>query len=859
MKRLLLLATFFLFAQQLFAVIAYPYPITFTQPNGDTLTLIMRGDEFFNYAHSSDGYTLMYNNKGYFTYAQRNSYGDLEPSAFTAKSPNQRTRAEQKFLSSIPKRLRFSDAQLQQFNQIKNAANQKFTQSKGLPTLGDVKMVCFLMETPDRPFVRTKADFENLFNQLGYNYGGATGSVRDFFRECSYNALNLTTDILGPFTANHDMEYYVNRGYRLVEEGIAQADNDVDFSIYDNDNDGVVDGVFMIFSGHGQEAGGGSDCIWSHASYVSGTYADGVEFGRYACAPELRGASGSGITYIGVICHELGHSFGAPDYYDTDYEENGQCSGTGTWDLQGSGSWNNSGKTPAHPNPRSKIFTYNWAECTTLTTTQEITLPSSRLYKNAFYRINTNTNNEFFLIENRQLEGFDNNIPGHGMMIYHQHADINYWDINSQHPQQFYPVAANCQYSIPTHEGEYGSINSTSCSWPGTGHKTQITDSTTPSLRAWNGSNSGVQLLNISESNGTITFNFVADDTAETANYQVYLPTINGITYNATSNSTLVAAGEDFSFSFTLDEAYLQSQPIVKANNVVLTPIQGVYTIENIQMHQVVEISGISITTYQISASAGENGEISPEGVTTINYGYGKTYTITPEIGFAVNQVYIDSVSVGAMEEYTFTNVTENHTIYADFAAGDPTIIYTIPDELEFFANVGETSDFQNVMIHADDNRLKINLLATITGDFKISINGTNWGTRLVINKDDLPKRLFVKFEPTYAGERFDTLSIMSQGALTKIPVSATTNVNITENSLTNFNISPNPTEDYIQLSNLPEQLCNAMVIDAIGNVVMQFEITNNNKIDVSALPSGVYFLKITSESGTAVRKFVKR
>ena len=262
---------------------------------------------------------------------------------------------------------------------------------------------------------------------------------------------------------------------------------------------------------------------------------------------------------------------------------------------------------------------------------------------------------------------------------------------------------------------------------------------------------------------------------------------------------------------------------------------------------------------YQISASAGENGEISPEGVTTINYGYGKTYTITPDVGFAVNQVYIDSVGVGAIEEYTFTNVTENHTIYADFAAGDPTIIYTIPDELEFFANIGETSDFQNVMIHADDNRLKINLLATITGDFKISINGTNWGTRLVINKDDLPKRLFVKFEPTYAGERFDTLSIMSQGALTKIPVSATTNVNITENSLTNFNISPNPTEDYILLSDLPEQLCNAMVIDAVGNVVMQCEIVNNNKINVSSLPDGIYFLKITSESGSAVRKFVKR
>lgn len=859
MKKFLLLATFFLFAQQLFAVTAYPYPITYTQPNGDTLTLIMRGDEFFNYAHTADGYTLMYDNKGYFAYAQRNSYGDLEPSTFTAKSSNQRTLAERRFLSSIPKGLRFSEAQLQQFNQIKNAANQKFTQSKGLPTTGNIKMACFLMETPDRPFVRTKADFENLFNQLGYNYGGATGSVRDFFKECSYNTLNITTDILGPYTAHYDMAYYVDRGYRLVEEGIAQADNDVDFSVYDNDNDGIVDAVFMIFAGHGQEAGGGSDCIWSHASHIGGTYADGVEFGSYACGPELRGASGNSITYIGVICHELGHSFGAPDYYDTNYEEDGSCSGTGTWDLQGSGSWNNSGKTPAHPNPRSKIYTYHWAECTTLTTTQEVILPSSRLYKNAFYRINTNTNNEFFLIENRQMEGFDSNIPGHGMMIYHQHADINYWNINAQHPQQFYPVAANCQYAIPTHENEYGSINSNSCPWPGAGHKTQLTDSTAPSLRAWNGSNSAVQLLNISELNGTIFFNFVSDDTSETAHYQVYLPTINGITYNTISNSTTVAAGGNFSFSFTLDDAYQQSQPIVKANNIILTPAQGVYTIENIQTHQVVEISGISITTFQITASAGENGEISPEGTTTVNYGYGKTFSIAPEIGFSVNQVYVDSVSVGAVEEYTFTNVTENHTIYADFTVGDPTIIYTAPDNLEFFANVGESSDPQNIMIHADDNRLKINLLATITGDFKISINGTNWGNRLIIKKDELPKRLAVKFEPTYAGERYDTLSIMSQGALTKIPIRATTNVNITENSQINFNILPNPANEYIQLSGLPEKPCDAKVIDAVGNIVTCSKISNNGKIDISALSNGIYFLKITSESGSAVRKFVKR
>ena len=63
----------------------------------------------------------------------------------------------------------------------------------------------------------------------------------------------------------------------------------------------------------------------------------------YSCAPELRGNRGSGLSRIGVHCHEIGHSFGAMDFYDTDYEVNGEYAGTGQWDLMASGNWNNEG------------------------------------------------------------------------------------------------------------------------------------------------------------------------------------------------------------------------------------------------------------------------------------------------------------------------------------------------------------------------------------------------------------------------------------------------------------------------------------------------------------------------------------
>ena len=75
-----------------------------------------------------------------------------------------------------------------------------------------------------------------------------------------------------------------------------------------------------------------------------------------------------------------------------------------------------------------------------------------------------------------------------------------------------------------------------------------------------------------------------------------------------------------------------------------------------------------SVTTYTITASAGLNGSISPTPSATVNYGANQTFTITPDTNYHVADVLVDSVSVGAVSSYTFTNVTANHTISATFA-----------------------------------------------------------------------------------------------------------------------------------------------------------------------------------------------
>jgi hypothetical protein len=84
--------------------------------------------------------------------------------------------------------------------------------------------------------------------------------------------------------------------------------------------------------------------------------------------------------------------------------------------------------------------------------------------------------------------------------------------------------------------------------------------------------------------------------------------------------------------------------------------------------------ANFKIKTYTITASTGLNGSISPSGISVVNYGDSIVYTINPDVGYHPIDVQIDSVSFGDLEDYTFTNVTSNHTISASFLKNPPPI-----------------------------------------------------------------------------------------------------------------------------------------------------------------------------------------
>jgi M6 family metalloprotease-like protein len=521
---------FFIFfiSGKLSGVPAYPYIIQILQPDGEELSVRMRGDEKMRWMESEDGYSLLYDDDRNIVYAVKDDRGNMVPSSVKARNMALRSDKNREWLSKIPKYLQYSQEQkaiLLQTGKIIRESRLRSDDNTSKSALGTAKAVCALIEFPNTTLTYTREDFEQLMNQIGYLNGIQKGSVRDFYLENSYGQLDLIITVVGPYMAQHDYSYYgENRGsmydYRVEElakeaANLTFTDPNINPADYDNDGDGYIDTFHFLFAGYGEESGAPANTIWSH----KGNFSYPITYGNkkldtYSCSPELRNNRGTNMTYIGAICHELCHVFGAPDYYDTDNEDNGSFIGTGDWDLMASGSWNNSGATPAHINMYQKID-FGWVKPVELSSPQAIEAMPNSAENPTAYVIRSNNPDEYYILENRQKTGFDEKVPGSGLLIYH----VNYkkWDflmntVNNRHPQGVYIVAANSGYKTPSGTpASYASINSNTCPFPttGTAAKTEFTDESTPSAFLWTGGKLGKQVTQITRQDQYISFNFM--------------------------------------------------------------------------------------------------------------------------------------------------------------------------------------------------------------------------------------------------------------------------------------------------------------------------------------------------------------
>jgi M6 family metalloprotease-like protein len=499
-------------------------PVRKLQPDGTEIMVRLRGDEKIHWMETLDGYTLLHDAQHYAVYATTDPAGNMVPSTvrYAGESGKAYSKAANGFITSLQKGLRYSAAQAAVMRQrwdtdarAQAQAQTSAAQAAQAPVTGTKKALCVLMEFPDRPLSKTPAAFDSLINQIGYSEGGNAGSVRDFYKENSYGQLDLVVTVAGPYLAAHNHDYYnTDNAYTLAEEAVRAAHAaGIDLSELASASN-RLENFHMIYAGHGQEASADTKDIWAHKYSLRQTITlGGVTIRDYSCSPELRGDNRTNeITCIGVICHELCHVFGAPDYYDTDSGTGGEFEGTGSWDLMADGNWNGSpaGSVPAHINMFQKIL-YGWVTPIELTDEQDITGMPNSVENPVAYTIKANDDGEHYLLENRQRRSFDASIPGHGLLIYHVHQKaLGGAGSNARHPQQLYPVCASAGVSKPSAvPSSYGNINSGGCPFPGTTGKTYFTDSSVPMSFSW-ATDAGIKspITGITESGGEISFEY---------------------------------------------------------------------------------------------------------------------------------------------------------------------------------------------------------------------------------------------------------------------------------------------------------------------------------------------------------------
>jgi immune inhibitor A len=295
--------------------------------------------------------------------------------------------------------------------------------ARSRPTKGQMKCLVVLIDFKDNQGKRPVEEFrEMLFSRGQFS----TGSMRDFYAENSRGHLDLDGQVVGWLRMPETYSYYTagksgtsadnypHNARKMAEDAVRLAAAEVNFKDFDGDGDEFLDGLFLIHAGGGAETDEDEatrgDKIWSHQWNLTIPFnSHGVSVYAYCTEPE--------DGRVGVFCHEFGHMLGLSDLYDT----TNRSHGVGAWCVMGAGSWNNDGLTPAHFCAWAKAR-LGWLRPRVVREAGRLTLePIAPPHNGEVCRLWTGgkAGQEYFLLENRQRIGFDRDLPGPGLLIWH--------------------------------------------------------------------------------------------------------------------------------------------------------------------------------------------------------------------------------------------------------------------------------------------------------------------------------------------------------------------------------------------------------------------------------------------------------
>ena len=548
MKKILLSIVFALMGiASGFAAKAHTGLTTITQSDGSQLTIRLHGDEHFSWYSTADDVLIVQVGSNYYV-AQVEEDGTLKATPQLAHNAGERGTVEEQVINNQNK---------EKFLNLLNAEPQALAKTIGtvtpayFPHTGSPKALVILVEFQDVKF-KTSDPVATFTHYLKGAEGKAApeannayvtkgmvnyGSVSQYFNDMCQGKFTPQFDIVGPVTVSKNSAYYggnvgnstdVNFA-QMIAEACKGVSTKVNFADYDQNNDGYVDLVYVIYAGYSESINGNSsDCLWPKSGinkfYEPGTSnllkLNGKKICRYGINNELNATPSDWIdgkpllNGIGLFCHEFSHTMGLPDLYPTVVTSRVDNQNPEYWDLMDGGEYTYNGYFPTPYSPW-EMDVMGWTAPIELgDEAKQVSLNSYASDRTA-YKIN-GENDEYLLIQNIQTEGWWRGITKAfktGMLVWR--IDYPYTTVSLDNrlnnekgkpnvmivPADGYVISA---YNKQRTEEEYN-LSLKGDPFPGTTNKTELLSV------ELNNSTLKKPFYNIKETNGIITFDYLND------------------------------------------------------------------------------------------------------------------------------------------------------------------------------------------------------------------------------------------------------------------------------------------------------------------------------------------------------------
>ena len=390
-------------------------------------------------------------------------------------------------------------------------ANEGFFGPMNAPQKGVINnLVVFIRFSDEEEFTENITTYESLFNTAS----AGANSMRNYYAEASYNKLAISstfyptpgTTIVSykdtqprsyyrPYNAAANPNGYTDydsrtvREHTLLKRAVDAISALVPSSlVIDGDNDGYVDNICFIVKGG---VDGWNNLLWPHywqlysqTAMINGKRVSNFNF-------QLQDALA--ISGVGVLCHEMFHSIGAPDLYH--YSQDA-LDPVGNWDLMDANS-----NPPQHMGAYMKMRYGGWiSSIPRITTTGTYSLTPLQTSTSAYIIPSLCSSSEYFVVEYRKKSGtFEASLPGEGLLVYRINSVVDDSSGNRNGPPDevyVYRPGGTAQVKGEPDNAAYSS----------TAGRTQINDSTSPSSFLANGGVGCLNLSNVGALGNTLSF-----------------------------------------------------------------------------------------------------------------------------------------------------------------------------------------------------------------------------------------------------------------------------------------------------------------------------------------------------------------